>query len=792
MRKDLLGLLLIGGLAGCTSQWDTDRAEASSAAPAASRAETGLAVAVPTASRGSLSSFASLPDRGELLQYASDRKVRKSGAYTFHPVSISEAHALNAIAGGDMRINMPNGRALDLAYERHEEQVDGNWTWVGRNDDGSQAVLTFGDKAVFGEITSGGSTYRVRTDRAGAWIVETDRLLLAAGGGNGRRSAGPDFLAPPAATQAQAEAEATGVASAAGFKLAATEADAKVAGVPEKAAAVIDVLLGYSNGLATRIGSQAGAQTLMASRVALTNNAYITSGVSMRLRLVHVMQVTYADTSDNQDALEKMSGYDAETQSNIAVDPAFNALRAAREEYGADLVALVRNYREPQQDGCGIAWLIGMNQRPISVTADARFGYAVVSDGTDVDESDNNTYFCSQYALAHELGHLMGQAHNSENAAGRAGAHSYSYGYREAASTGFFTIMAYPLDDTQADNEIGNFANPSVNYAGRPTGTATRDNVRSMNITMPIIANFRETKVPLPDTPRNDVNGDGRSDLLWSRPSSSQFLQWLMNGATRSSETTFTISHMYDAIGTGDFNGDGRTDVVWRHRTSGAIYIWEKTASGYTAKLINTTLPLSWVLVGTGDVNLDGRDDMLWSRPEGSQFVRWIMNSSTISSQAAFTISHMYDGIGVGDLNGDGRPDVVWRHRTSGDIYLWRTNAAGNYTTVFVQNLPSTWTLVGAGDVNLDGRDDLLWSAPTLAKAMYWVMNGGAISSQASFTISHMYDGIGTGDLNGDGRTDFIWRHRTNGDVYLWEKQSTSGFTSRSVGNIATTWVLLK
>jgi len=789
MRKDLLGLLLIGGLAGCTSQWDSDRSEASLATSVAPRAETGPSAPPPTAPRGSLSSFASLPDRGELLQYASDRKVRKSGAYTFHPVSISEAHALHAIASGDMRINMPDGRALDLAYERHEEQIDGNWTWIGRNDDGSQAVLTFGDKAVFGEISSGGNTYRVRTDRAGAWIVETDRLLLAAGGGNGRRKAGPDYLVPPVTAQAQA----TAVASATSFKAAASDADAKVAGVPEKATAVVDVLLGYSNGLATRVGSQSGAQTLMVSRVALTNNAYTASNVNMRLRLVHSMQVTYADTSDNQDALEKMSGYDADTQATIPVDPAFTALRAAREEYGADLVALVRNYREPDQDGCGIAWLIGMNQRTITVAADAPFGYAVVGDGTDVDETDGNTYFCSQYALAHELGHLMGQAHNSENAAGRAGAHTYSYGYREATSSGFFTIMAYPLDDTQADNEIGHFANPSVNYSGRPTGTATRDNVRSMNITMPIISNFRDIKVPLPDTPRNDVDGDGRSDLLWSRPSSSQFLQWLMNGATRTSETTYSIASSYDAIGSGDFNGDGRTDIVWRHRTSGAIYLWERLAAGgYTTKFVTTLTPLDWKLVGTGDTNLDGKDDMLWSRPASSQFVRWVMDGATISSQASHAIASSYDALGNGDFNGDGRTDIVWRHRTNGGIYVWEGTASG-YTTKYVTTLtPLNWMFVGTGDVNLDGRDDMLWSRPGSSRFVHWIMNGSTISSQAPFDIASAYDAIGSGDFNGDGRVDIIWRHRTGGDVYLWEKRSTSGYVTRFVANQPTSWLLLK
>ena len=157
MRKELLGLLLIGGLAGCTSQWDTDRAEASRSSPAA-KAESVQTPAKLVAERGSQRSFASLPDRGELLQYAKDRKVRKSGAYTYHPVAISEAHALNAIAKGGMRINMPDGKTLDLKYDRYEEQPDGNWTWIGRNADGSEAVLTFGDKAVFGMIASGGQS----------------------------------------------------------------------------------------------------------------------------------------------------------------------------------------------------------------------------------------------------------------------------------------------------------------------------------------------------------------------------------------------------------------------------------------------------------------------------------------------------------------------------------------------------------------------------------------------------------------------------------------------------------
>ena len=671
MRKELLGLLLIGGLVGCTSQWDTDRAEASRSSTATDKAAPTPAKLV--AERGSQRSFASLPDRGELLQYAQDRKARKSGAYTYHPVSISEAHALNAIAKGGMHINMPDGKTLELKYDRYEEQPDGNWTWIGRNADGSEAVLTFGDKAVFGMIASGGQTYDVRTDRAGAWILETNRALLAAGGGHGRRREGPDYLAPPAASASSGNG-LIGAAAATSQKQAAIS---EKAGVNEKAVAVVDVLLGYSAGIVATVGSESGAQTRVASFVALTNNAYQASGVTMRLRLVHSMLVNYSDTGFKNDAtLRRLTGYDETTQQNIAVDPAFTALRAAREQYGADLVALIRQYREPEQDGCGIAWLIGMNQRAISPAADAGFGYAVVGDGTDRDESDNNTYKCSQYALAHELGHLMGQAHNTEDAAGRAGAHTYSYGYREAASTGFFTIMAYPRDDTQAANEIGNFANPAVSVSGRPTGVANAsNNVLSMNQTMPLIAAFKARVVPLLGGAESDFNGDGVSDILWRHATNGG------NGIWRSGTTQVAMPTVADTnwrvVGVGDFNGDGASDILWRHATNGGNGIW-LSGNSATQMALTTIADTNWRVVGVGDFNGDGMSDILWRHATNGGNGIWRSGTTQVAMPTVADTN--WRVVGVGDFNGDGASDILWRHATNGGNGIWRSGDAATQT----------------------------------------------------------------------------------------------------------------
>src|SRR5690606_13259947 len=232
-----------------------------------------------------------------------------------------------------------------------------------------------------------------------------------------------------------------------------------------------------------------------------------------RVRLVKTLQVNYADNTDNGDALEKLTGYKSGS-GPITPDPAFDELRETRDEVGADLVSLVRAFRTPENAGCGIAWLLGGGQAGIDPDQDAEFGYSVVSDGTDLDEEDDNTYFCREETLAHELGHNMGQAHNEEDSS-TSGLHAYSYGYREAASDGFYTVMAYP----QADGDqfsIRHFANPNVDYMNRPTGVANQaDTVRSLNQSMPIVATFRETVVPGAVVAPNDVDGNGRSDLIF-------------------------------------------------------------------------------------------------------------------------------------------------------------------------------------------------------------------------------------------------------------------------------------
>ncbi|TYT27147.1 hypothetical protein FZO89_13245 [Luteimonas viscosa] len=756
MRKHLLGLMLVAGLAGCTSESDSDPAAAAvpktADSPASGSLPTGESLA---ALRGSPTSFASLPDRGELLSYGGARKSRQSGAYTYHPVALSEAHALNAIGSGELVLATPDGEPVKIKYERHEEQPDGNWTWIGRNADGSSAILTFGEKAVFGMISRGDDYYRVRTDRTGAWVVETDRSLLASSGG--RREKGEDFLLPPEA----------GALTAAAARHLSKASPSVAANVSTKAAAMVDVLVGYSSGLASVYGSQSAAATFVTSLVALTNSAYANSGVNMRLRAVHTLQVNYADNSDNQEALQQLTGYNADTQQPITPNSAFNALREAREEYGADLVAFVRRYREPEQDGCGIAWLLGMNGSGISAANDAAFGYAVVSDGEDRDESDNNTYFCSDFSLAHELGHLMGQAHNEEDAAD-AGAHEYSYGYREASATGFHTIMAYPSGASQI--EAPHFANPSVKYVNRPTGTAMEDNARSMNQTMPVIANFRATVVPLSDV-RSDIDGDGKADIIFRHTGNGKNVIWKSaNRATQEAMVT-TTDQAWTIVGTGDINGDGKADVVWRNTVTGQNLVWPGGKRQQQQNLVGVT-DQNWKIVGIGDFNGDGIDDLLWRNYSTGANAIWPSGQRAQQQAVDGVTNTNWKVVGVGDFDSDGREDILWREAVTGLNVIWRAGRQNSQMSV-TGVTDTNWAVVGVGDFDGNGVDDILWRNASTGANVIW-KSGDRGQQQAVAAVNRNWFVAAVGDFNGDGRADIFWRNSVNGENVYWRSGERS------------------
>lgn len=545
----------------------------------------------------------------------------------------------------------------------------------------------------------------------------------------------------------------------------------------------VDVVVGYTTGFETAhrvLDNLSPVLSRLNFLVDVANETYVNSNVAMRVRMVHALKVDYQDHNGNSDALRALTGSDGTTTPKLEdVDPALKPLHAARDQYGADLVTLVRDFQHPEAVSCGVAWLIGGGQSTVHAGYSV-YGMSVVSDGSD------DKYFCDETTFAHELGHNMGLAHDEETAKGDDGVldsddygrYPYAFGYRTSVAMGnFYTVMAY--SDEQV-HEYRVFSNPDISICGGfACGVADKaDNARALRLTAPLVATFRATIVPeepeLTVRIERDVNGDGRADLLWFNPTVGQVQAWEMNGA----EWNYgSVHHLgttrYRVAGVGDFNGDGRGDLLWKDQEGTELWTWLATPSGVYQVVYLRAFPGGWKIAGVADVNADGREDIFWYNAALGMTQVWYMNGSAWTYGPVSGVPpNTFDIAGVADFSGDGRADVVWHDNAKTQLWLWAAQADGSFTVHFLRDYPAGWSIVGTGDANNDGRKDVFWHNRTAGVIQSWLMNGAAWAYGQPFGIPSQYQVGAIEDFNGDGRVDIMWYDDAH--AWLWLANDTS------------------
>lgn len=772
MRANLLAIgLLAGTIAGCSQDSVPNAAQAS-------RTDGQAAATSPLRATTSLhrSAFASLPDRGELLAYERGATPLKRGASTWHPVRLSEDHALRAIATGAMTVHTPDGRPLRIQYERHIEHKNGNWTWIGRLDGGKsgrEAVLTFGEKAVFGSIPHDSSEPLKLAMRGGrAWLVQTDPSLAAAT--VEAASAEPDFLTAPVSGAALAAAAGK---SSVPRMLAAMRAENS----HTSSHATVDIALGYTAGMAAELGGDSQAVTRLTHLVDLANQAYAASEVDGELRLVQTVKVDYPDTTTNRAALFELTGVTCTggTGANlpdgslnctsVGQPAALMPLIQARETYGADVVALVRRFENPESGSCGIGWMLGAGQREIT-SADAAYAMSVVSDSS----AEGN---CREDTLAHEVGHNLGLQHDREAAQGtddtnndgnlldpeEFGRFPYAFGHStDSAGGNFYTVMS-----VRRSGQVGYlvFSNPNVTICGgQPCGVADQsDNARVLNQTMSVVAGFRATAVAHDIVP-HDFNGDGASDVFWRNSANGLNSIWLSANRNTPQAVAQVANQAWRVAGTGDFNGDGVSDVLWRNGSSGQNSIW---LSGDSARFqAVSSVGQAWDIAGVGDFDGDGVSDVFWRNNTNGMNSIWLSANRNTPRAVTQVANVAWSVAGIGDFNGDGQSDVLWRNGSSGQNSIWLSGDSTRYQAV--SSVAQAWNVAGIGDFNADGVADVLWRSGTDGRNSIWLSANRNTPVSVSAVADANWIVAAVGDYNSDGVADLLWRNSTNGQNAIW------------------------
>jgi len=128
-----------------------------------------------------------------------------------------------------------------------------------------------------------------------------------------------------------------------------------------------------------------------------------------------------------------------------------------------------------------------------------------------------------------------------------------------------------------------------------------------------------------------------------------------------------------------DLNGDGRSDIVWRNVDSGDNYVFFMNGLSVEAEgFIRAVADPRWEVAGVGDFDQDGKADILWrnqatEEATGENYLFPMDATSILPSEGYVrTVADPEWKVrACADYNGDGKADVLWRHATTGENYFY-------------------------------------------------------------------------------------------------------------------------
>jgi hypothetical protein len=303
-----------------------------------------------------------------------------------------------------------------------------------------------------------------------------------------------------------------------------------------------------------------------------------------------------------------------------------------------------------------------------------------------------------------------------------------------------------------------------------------------------MIVNANSGKAANASPAKGDVNADTRGDLYW-RDTAGGLSWWTMQANAITGTNYFNVAPEWSVRVVADLDGDGKSDLVWRNSVNGGTYFWKLDGLAPVAFTdLGILNPAQWTLAGSGDLNGNGKSDLVWRGSDGTVYV-WLMNGGTIASQGSVgNPGTAWAIVAVADFDGDGRADIAFRHATTGQVYVWFMNGLVVLSQAAVSALdPTVWMLAGAADFNGDGRTDLIWRS-IYGDTVVWLLRGATIVGAgplgdpgAGWTIKALVD------LDGDGNADLVWRH-TDGTTYWWKMNGVVVSSYLPIANPGGTW----
>ena len=298
---------------------------------------------------------------------------------------------------------------------------------------------------------------------------------------------------------------------------------------------------------------------------------------------------------------------------------------------------------------------------------------------------------------------------------------------------------------------------------------------------------------------KNDVNGDGNSDILWRSYTKGWNFLWAMDGTATASTTPINVvpGTAWDMVGQGDYDADGKSDIFWRNNDTGQNFIYLMDGAVYKSRYtLNYVGATDWRVAGSGDFDGDGKGDVLWRNINRGDTWFYLMDAGVIrdSLPSLLVADTDYEIVATGDIDGDGDDDVIWRHSVSGVNYIWLMQGGSIVSRYTLNTVNTEWDIAGTGDLDGDGTDDIILRNQVSGENWVYFMEAGQIreSAMISTVADTNWQIANIGDYDGDGKSDFLWRHAADARNIIHLMDGTTRKASGVLKNTDDTWKLAR